>query len=103
MKEYVLDLGIIAFHDWWSVGIALIFTIMYVMANIIPACVVLCRGIKEMDFWYTPLFVMMTLIPIVGSLFGLNLLWDESENAERFLLSLIYALIICIIGAVCSQ
>ena len=103
MKEYVLDLGFIAFHDWWQVGIVLIFTILYVMANVIPAFVELYVGIKERDFWYTPLVFMFMLIPMLGSLLGLHFLWDDSEKGKKFLLALLYALIICTIGAVCSQ
>lgn len=66
MNDYVLDLGFIAFQNWWSVAIALIFLVLYVIANIIPACVVLYCGLKNRDFWYTPMMFIFMLIPFMG-------------------------------------
>ena len=97
MNSYVLDLGFVAFQNWLAVAIALIFLMLYVIANIIPACAYLLYGLKERDFWYTPLVLMLMLIPIVGSLFGLHL-WNESERMKKFLLLLVYGLVVCVIG-----
>lgn len=102
MNDYVLDLGFIAFQNWWSVAIALIFLVLYVIANIIPACVVLYCGLKDRDFWYTPMMFIFMLIPFMGSLFGLYTMWDESERMTKFVLLLVYALIVCVIGVSCT-
>lgn len=102
MGSYVLDLGFFAFPNWWAVAIALIFLILYIIANVIPAFVVVYRGLKERDFWYTPLIFIFTLVPFIGSLFGLYTMWDESEKMTKFVLLLAYALIVCVIGAVCT-
>ena len=102
MNDYVLDLGFVAFPNWWAVAIALIFLILYVIANVIPACVVVYCGLKERDFWYAPLMFILMLIPFMGSLFGLYAMWDESERMTKFVLLLTYALIACVIGHACA-
>lgn len=103
MKEYVLDLGLIAFHDWWQVGTVLIFAILYLIVNIIPACIAMYGGVKDKDFLYTPLLFMFMLIPMLGSLPGLHATWCSSDKARKLIIALLYVLIICTIGAVCSQ
>lgn len=100
MSDYVLDLGFVAFYDWWTVMIALIFFVLYMIANVIPACFVLFCGLKEGDIWYTPMVFIILLIPFIGSLFGLNIMWDESERMVKFITLLLYGLIICMIGGV---
>lgn len=102
MNDYVLDLGFVAFPNWWAVAIALIFLILYIIANVIPACVVVYFGLKERDFWYTPLMFIFMLVPFIGSMCGMYAIWDESERMSKFILLLLYALIFCVIGAVCA-
>ena len=102
MNNYVLDLGFVAFYNWWQVGIVLIFTVLYMIANIIPACAVMYYGVKERDFWYAPLEAMTMLIPFIGSLFGCHMMWEDNEFVSNFFVASIYGLIICMIGAVCA-
>lgn len=102
MNDYALDLGFIAFPNWWAVAISLIFLILYVIANVIPACVVVYCGLKEREFWYMPMMFIFMLIPFMGSLFGLHTMWDESERMTKFVLLLVYALIACVIGHACA-
>ena len=102
MNDYALDLGFIAFQNWWAVAIVLIFLILYIITNVISACIVLYCGLKEREFWYMPMMFIFMLIPFMGSLFGLHTMWDESERMTKFVLLLTYALIVCVIGAVCA-
>lgn len=103
MNNYVLDLGLVAFYDWWTVVITLIFFVLYMIANVITACFFLFCGLKERDIWFAPMVCLILLIPFIGSIFGLHMMWDESERMKKFIISLVYGLIICTIGAVCTS
>lgn len=98
MNNYVLDLGFVVFYNWWAVAIALIFFMLYVITSVIPACSALYCGLKEREFWHTPMMFVFMLIPFMGSLFGLSTMWGESERMDKLVLLLVYGLIVCVIG-----
>lgn len=100
MNDYVLDLSFIAFQNWWSVAIVLIFLTLYVICNIIPACVFFYNSLKNEEFWDAPMIFFFMLIPFVGSLIGLYTMWYESYRMTKVILLLIYGLIVCTIGLV---
>jgi len=101
MEDCVLDLGYIVFPNWWSVAIALIFLLLYIIANIIPAFDFLYFCLKERKFWEAPMIFFFMLIPFAGSLIGLYIM-SESKIISGVALLLIYGLIICTIGSICT-
>ena len=101
MEDCVLDLNFVTYPNWWSVEIALIFLIFYIIVNIIPAIEFLYFCLKERKFWEAPIIFFFMLIPFVGSLIGMYIM-SESKIMFGVILLLICKLIICMIGLICT-
>lgn len=97
MNNYVLDLGFVAFVNWWQFGAVTILTILYFTANVIPAFIILYGCLKEREFWHTPLVFMTFLVPIIGSLFGMQLM-EDLFGWDKIYLVQIYIFIAIVIG-----
>lgn len=85
--NYTLDLGFVAFENWWQVSAFTALIILYLILNVIPAIKTLlyCITNKEMIL-EAPLFCLAILVPIIGSIMG-AIAWNENNLAlsERIL------------------
>lgn len=98
MNNYVLDLGFVAFENWWQFGAGAILTNMYLTANVVPAFIMLYAGLKNKDYWNVPLVFTLYLIPLIGSLFGMYMMKDLCGWDKLYLLQL-YIFLTIVIGA----
>lgn len=100
MMECAIPIGNLGLETWWQVAIVASAVMMYIMANIIPAAMLLFTNIIKRKFTFeTPLFVLFLLIPIIGSIMGL-LSYKENGLVHRIFLALAYIIVASFIACI---
>ena len=96
--NYALDLGFVAFENWWQVSAFIALIILYLILNVIPAIKTLlyCITNKEMIL-EVPFFCLAILIPIIGSIMG-AIAWNENKKVYHIILFAGYMFLISVIG-----